>query len=238
VYFPMELLSFICYAVHVLPWVPEAFFSLASGKIGWRPSCVGRRPIKRLAARRNLKARELWFTVLVELWSSFILLSSNQWQQMSPAVVTCNGMWRYDRSGLITCWFNEGVKWFALVFNGIRANKNNPGKSYCPHNLPAQVSCIAFKSPWSKGQSCYYCTWRVARAVFGLTFYILLIFSLRISALGFAKMKVYFPARAPSLLPSSPDKQVHEMPRRINLFIWHSVSPFSMQTTITIGLLG
>jgi len=37
----------------------------------------------------------------------------------------------------------------------------------------------------------------------------------RMSASGFVMMKAYgFPARAPSLSLPSPDKQVHEMPRR------------------------
>ena len=54
----------------------------------------------------------------------------------------------------------------------------------------------------------------------------------RISASGFAMMKAYsFPARAPSLSPPSPDKQVHEMPRCSNSFIWHTMSALSGQTS-------
>ena len=58
---------------------------------------------KQLATRKNVWARALWFTILVELWSFLILLRWNQSQRMSRAVITCNGTWRYNRSGLTTC---------------------------------------------------------------------------------------------------------------------------------------
>ena len=54
----------------------------------------------------------------------------------------------------------------------------------------------------------------------------------RMSASGFAMMKAYsFPARAPSLSPPSPNRQVHEMPRCFNSFIWHTMSALSGQTS-------
>ena len=67
---------------------------------------------------------------------------------------------------------------------------------------------------------------------------IIVFIEVRINASLFAKVKAYsFSARAPSLSPASPDKQVHEMPRRFYSIIWHSMSASSRQTAIIIGLL-